>query len=157
MAQTLPTLSPDIILNALLQDRNSAQSMLAKQLVTLGDANPEVQVTRRLLDTNNDQITARVDGILKAMRTELTKENAAAAAIDTKLQEAKTNDLENTARTRPYYLAKARLDELRRFEEVLFFRTGQDKMDVKMPTEKVVEIIEHAEANPIARCARTNL
>jgi polysaccharide biosynthesis transport protein len=147
LEQTLPTASPDAILTGLLTDRNAAQAALVKQLVGLGPNHPDVQTTRDLIAKTSEQITARVDGILKGMRTELEAAKAAAAAVDTKLQEAKDTDLKITAETRPYFLAKAKLEQLKRFEEVLFFRAGQDKLNVKIPTEHVVEIIDKAEPN----------
>jgi polysaccharide biosynthesis transport protein len=148
LQETLPSVTPDAILTSLLQDRNSAESALVKQRVTLGESHPDVLTTIKLIDTTERQITNRVNGILESMRTQLAAANASAAEVDRQLEAAKQKDLEVTARTRPYYLEKAKLEQLKRFEEVLFFRAGQDKMNVKIPAENVVVIVDKAEVKP---------
>ena len=101
-----------------------------------------------MIETTERQIDERVNGILEGMRNQLAAAKAVGRRSGQETPGGQGKDLEVTARTRPYYIEKAKLEQLKRFEEVLFFRAGQDKMNVNMPTEHVVEIIDKAEPNP---------
>jgi capsular exopolysaccharide synthesis family protein len=88
------------------------------------------------------------------METRVASLKAVVENSEQKVNEAKTNDVQLAETSRPYYIAKADLDRLRRFREVLFLRTFQENVEVKMPKTTMVEIIEHAE--PSLRPVRPN-
>jgi beta-lactamase regulating signal transducer with metallopeptidase domain len=139
LRQLLPTTVPDEILAKLLEERNTAESAFAKLRVTLSDSHPDVQSAVASIQKTDSQIDARIKGILAGMQTQIDLANSTVKVIEERLDSAKRKDLDVTARTRPYYLEKAKLEQLKRFEEVLLLRAGQDKMNVNVPANDSVK------------------
>ena len=146
LEQTLPTIEPDSMLSTLLQDKAEAEQRLITQKANMGEKHPDVITTLELLAKLDTQISNRVNGVLVAIQTKVDTMAAAAESADRQLEEAKSNDLVTTARTRPYYLAKEELEDTKKMLEVIRFKVNQEQANASMPTGKMVEIIDHAEA-----------
>ena len=83
-----------------------------------------------------------------------TRVDSLAAVVEKTEQvvaDAKAKDITNAETSKPYYIAKAELDRLKRFRDVLAMRTWQEKVEVNMPVTKIVEIVETAEASRASR------
>src|SRR6202000_1992836 len=93
----------------------------------------------------NRQIDERLSGILKGMETRVAAGAAGGANATNQVGEAKTKENALAENNRPYYIAKADLDRLRKFREVLALRTFQEGVEIIMPRSRIVTTIEHAE------------
>jgi capsular exopolysaccharide synthesis family protein len=147
LRQTLPTTVPDGILNQLLQEYIATDTKLITQTTDLGDSNPEVVRTKKLFEELNSQIDKRVRGIMDGMETRVESLKAVVANSEAKVAEARTNDIAIAEKTRPYFAAKSDLDRLKRFRDVLYLRTVQERVEAKMPRNTVVELLDSAEVS----------
>jgi tetratricopeptide (TPR) repeat protein len=82
LEKVLPTLAPDPVLTALLQNRDEAESKLTQLLATEGEHNPEVLTEKNLHDVLNKQISDKIAGIMEALklRAEISGTAGSAAA-----------------------------------------------------------------------------
>ncbi len=147
LIQAIPTAAPDGILGTLLQNLLETESRLITLRSDYGDQNPEVQRALKLKEGLEHQIDDRLNGIMKGMETKVASLKAVVVNSQVQVDKAKAEDIALAERTRPYYLAKAELDRVRKFREVLYLRTFQENVEVKMPKTTMVQIIEHAEAS----------
>jgi capsular exopolysaccharide synthesis family protein len=147
LRQAIPTAAPDSLLNGLLQDLSTTESKLVALLNDYGPSNPEVLRVQALKAKLNEQIDDRVNGILNGMATHVAALKAEVDNSEEKVAEAKTNDIARAGKSQPYYDAKAELERLQRFRDVLALRTFQENVEKQMPKTTMVEIIQHAEVN----------
>jgi polysaccharide biosynthesis transport protein len=154
LRQAIPTAAPDGILGTLLQNLNQTEDELVTMRSDYGEQHPQVVRLMKLRDQLNHDIDERVSGILKGMETKVAAAKAVAQNADDKLFDAKTNDIARAETGRPYYIAKADLDRLRKFRDLLQVRTFQENVEIMMPKSTMVEVIEHAE--PGSRPVRPN-
>ena len=150
LIQALPTIETDAQLSTLLQDKTETEEKLITQMANLGEKNPDYITTTELLQKVNSQINERVKGLLDALQTKAEAQAAIVASMQKDLDDAKDNDLITTSNTRPYYLAKADLDDLKKMLDVIRFKYQQQQADVTMPTASMVQIIDHAELKATA-------
>ena len=130
LRQTLPTIEPDAQLSTLLQDKVETEQRLITQQANLGDKSPDLKTTRQILTKLDSQINERVAGLLAAIQTKVDTVTAAVNSADQQLEEAKAKDLDVTARTRPYYLAKEDLEETKKMLEVIRYKVDQEQANV---------------------------
>ncbi len=147
LRQTLPTIEPDAQLSSLLQDKAEAEQRLITQQANQGPENPELKTTKELLVKLDSLINERVNGLLVAIQTKADTVDAAVRSAERQLDEAKSNDLVITARTRPYYRAKDELEDTKKMLEVIRFKVNQEQANVSMPAGQMVKIIDKAEVN----------
>src|SRR5260221_721174 len=147
LRQTLPTTSagPDTILLQLLQDKIAAETTLVKLTNSLGEKSPDVIGTQKLITDLDDKITDRVRGIMQGLETKVASFKAVMDTSQKAVDDAKTNDITISAATRPYWLAKEALYRRKKFRDMLAVRTELEKVDKRMPTTTMVEIINKAE------------
>ena len=139
LAQTIPTAAPDSILSQLLQDKLSTETRLTTLRNDYGEESPEVKRIVQLQTNINTQIDERLAGILKGMETRVAADAAVVANATNQVAEAKTKDIALAEKNRPYYIAKADLDRLRKFREVLALRTFQEGVEIIMPKSHIVD------------------
>ncbi|HZV34221.1 MAG TPA: polysaccharide biosynthesis tyrosine autokinase [Verrucomicrobiae bacterium] len=144
LRQAIPTAAPDAILTTELQDLNSTEDQLVTKRSDYGDQHPEVVRLMKLRDQLNKDIDNRVAGILKGMETRVAAFKAIVQNSEEKVHEARTSDIARAEADRPYYIAKADLERMRKFREVLALRTFQENVEIKMPKSMMVDVIEHA-------------
>ncbi|MDB6068626.1 MAG: ywqD 2 [Pedosphaera sp.] len=147
LRQVLPTTVPDTQLSRLLEDYISTDTKLIAQSTDLGEEHPEVVRTKKLLAELDLQLDKRVKGIMEGLQTRVESLKAVVDNSEAKVAEARTNDIAIAERTRPYFMAKNDLDRLKRFRDVLYLRTVQEKVEEKMPRNTVVKILDRAEVS----------
>ncbi|MDB6111145.1 MAG: ywqD 2 [Pedosphaera sp.] len=145
LRQAIPTAAPDSILASLLQDLISAQAKLVALRSDYGPENPEVQRSEKLVRETNDRIDERVKGIIAGMEVHVASLLAVVNNSEAKVNEAKTNDMFIAEQSRPYFLAKADLERLKKFRDVLALRAAQENIEYALPRTQMVEIIDSAE------------
>ncbi len=145
LRQAIPTAAPDGMLTTLLQNYNDAKTRLITLQNDLGLSHPDVQRTSKLIVELNSQIEDRVTGILEGMRTHVASLQAVVKNAEFKVNEAKSNDIALAEKSRGYFMAKADLDRLKKFRDVLSMRLAQENVEVIMPKTTMVEIMDHAQ------------
>src|SRR5438445_250981 len=60
---------------------------------------------------------------------------------------ARTNDIANSAQSRPYFEAKRRLEELQSFRKILQMKIASESIDITLPKNAMVEIVDKAVRN----------
>ena len=78
------------------------------------------------------------------MRTHVASLKAVVENAETKVNEAKSYDIAVAEKSRGYFMAKADLDRLKKFRDVLYLRTAQENVEEVMPISTMVEIIDGA-------------
>ncbi|HZQ47568.1 MAG TPA: polysaccharide biosynthesis tyrosine autokinase [Verrucomicrobiae bacterium] len=145
LRQAIPTAAPDGMLTTLLQNYNEAETRLVTLQNDLGTNHPDVQRNIKLITELNTQIDDRVNGVLDGMRTHVAALKAVVDNAEFKVNQAKTNDIAIAERSRGYFTAKADLDRLKKFRDVLFLRISQESVEKDMPKNTMVEIIDRAQ------------
>jgi polysaccharide biosynthesis transport protein len=154
LRQALPTAAPDTILNQMLQDFIATEERLVTQLNDLGTNHPDVQRTIKLRDQLDQKIDERVSGIIAGMEVQVSALYAVVSNSVQQVEEAKSNDMRIAESSRPYFLAKADLDRIKKFRDVLAMRMQQERIEVALPRETMVTVVDKAEVNP--RAVRPN-
>jgi len=154
LIQTLPTSAPDTILNGLLQDLNAAEAQLVTKKADYGEKSPDVLRVVSVIEELNTQITKRADGIMNSLQAQVVSLGAVVTNSEEQVNLAKINDAVLAEKSRDYFTAKADLDRLKRFRDVLFLRTAQEGVEEALPRTTMVEIIDKAE--PALRAVRPN-
>jgi beta-lactamase regulating signal transducer with metallopeptidase domain len=140
LRQAIPTAAPDPMLANLLQNYNEAKTRLIMLQSDFGANHPDVQRTRKLIIELNSQIDDRVAGILEGMRTRVASLKAVVENSELKVNELK--EIQETAANKlnipeawwPYFKAKAELDQVKKFRDVLFLRLAQEKINAESRT-----------------------
>jgi succinoglycan biosynthesis transport protein ExoP len=147
LEETIPTAAPDGMLAGYLSDLASTEQRLVTLTNDEGPQNPDVTRTIALEDELKTQIHARLIGIITGLKTQVAINNAVVELSDEKVNEAKTNDMALVEQSREYFLAKADLEEMKRFRDALTLRRDQEQIEYDLPKTKMVSIIDVAEPN----------
>ena len=137
LKQALLTAVPDSTLATLLQNYNEAKARLIMLQSDFGTNHPDVQCTRKLVVELNSQIDDRVTGILEGMRTRIASLKQVVDNCEEKtekIHETEANKLNIPEAWWPYFKARADLDQLKKFRDVLFLRLAQEKAEAKIVT-----------------------
>ena len=154
LRNVIPTAAPDSQLSELLQSYMTADTRLVSLRSDYGDDHPEVKRARALVKDLDAKIEARVGGIMLGLSNQVGALKAVVEGAEAQLTAARSNDQRVAKESRDYYRAKAELDRLRKFKDVLSLRTLQEKIDVNLPKTTMVTIVDPAE--PIAKPVRPN-
>lgn len=144
LTEAIPTAVQDTLLSSRLEQRTLAQQRLVMLEKDYGPANPEVQKANAQLAALNDEVKGRVEGVMMALKARVNSLKRGLDALDQKVKEAETTDIEKARESRPYWDAKRRLDELERFRQFIFLKIATEKIDVELPKTVMVQIIERA-------------
>jgi capsular exopolysaccharide synthesis family protein len=98
----------------------------------------------KLRDDADQKITARVNGVLMGLSNRVAQYQAAHDIAKKNLEDAKTTDFAKAEISRPYYDAKAKLEDLQNFRKVINMRRSAETIDVNLPRSMLVEIIDRA-------------
>ncbi len=148
------TVGPDNEFNGLLKDLNAAEQ---KSLVLQKDYDvnhPAYQNAKAIAEDASRRVNERMEGVMIGLSNRVTALQATVTQLQRKLDEARIKDVEKAERSRPYYEAKRRLEELTRFRTLLSMKLTSEKLDMSLPKSWLVEIMDRAE--PAFRPVRPN-
>jgi len=137
-------LSPDAELTGLTADLNQVEKSRQEAMAQYMTNHPAVQVVDKTIQTLNDKIDRRVEGMMLGLQNKCEAGKAAIAKLKEKIEMAKEEDLANAERSRPYFKAKQRLSEVLAFRTVLAGRIQTAQADAILPRTYAVEIIDRA-------------
>jgi capsular exopolysaccharide synthesis family protein len=147
LRQAIPTAAPDAILSSLLQDLIAAETRRVTLTNDYGPENPEVLRNEKLVQKLNAQIEERLNGIITGLEVNVATLWAVVTNSEDKVNQAKSNDMRIVEQSRPYFLAKADLERLKKFRDVLALRSAQENIEVALPKTMMVTVIDPAEEN----------
>jgi capsular exopolysaccharide synthesis family protein len=146
LKDVLPTINnPDSTLNSLLDKLNEAKQTYAKLTNDYSTNNPDVMRVQSLIEELNQEIDARVSGIMVGMENNLNTEKAALDTLTSEVESAKRKDQEEAARGQPYWQEKTTKANMLEMHRALYNKIEMTKIDLAIPKTSVVEITEIAE------------
>lgn len=144
LREALPTVSPDDQLSSLLRDLGMSENSFAAKS-DLGPEHADIKTLKAIIGNLNQQIEARVQGILKGIETEAASRESQAKALADQLETAKANDAAKMEEYRPYFAAKRKVETHQRIYEAIQLRILQEQVDAELPKKSIVQVINQAE------------
>jgi len=154
LEQVLPTAATDTLLSSLLEQRSFAEQKLVQLKKDYGPGHPEYLKTTELIEDLNTKITKRVDGILVGLGERAKSLKQSLTQIERDVESAIAADISLSSKTRPYFDAKHKLEELQRFSQLLTMKYASENIEAALPKSRLVEILD--EARPPVRAISPN-
>jgi Mg-chelatase subunit ChlD/uncharacterized protein involved in exopolysaccharide biosynthesis/anti-sigma factor RsiW len=142
LVQALPTSAPDSLLSSLLEQLTIAEQRQLQTEKNRGKADPETQKINTQVKDLRTKVNGRADGILLGLENRVGAEKDALTKLATEVEKAKTMDIADATRHRPYFEAKRKLDDLTRTKRLLDIAVTSEKVDKSIPTSAAVEIAD---------------
>ena len=149
------TAHPDAQLDALTREFHTGQITLANQSIDLGDEHPRIKGLKKVVDTLEGQINDRIKGILAGLELRVQSSKAQVEQLQRDVEDAKKRESDMREQGREYFNAKRELANTTRIRDTILLRVMQEEVDLELPKESTVEIIDDADL-PI-RAVRPNI
>lgn len=111
----------------------------------LGPEHPSMAGLEKEKKILEEQIQEELQGVMIALKQSVDKYKLMVASLESRIEEAKKKEAENTEKFRPYFTAKRELEGLQRFLEAIRNRRLQETVDASLPKTSIVEIYDPAE------------
>jgi len=121
----------------------SEQKLLSLQKEYAPD-HPAYQTAKLLADDSLKRVNGRLEGVMIGLSNRVTALRHTTRSLQKQLEEARATDIDKAERSRPYYEAKVRLEELERFRSALNLKLATETLDAELPKSTLVEIIDRA-------------
>ena len=155
LRESILTAYPDAQLDALVREYQTGQTTLANKSIDLGEGHPTIKSLRAALQSFDSQIQNRIQGILAGLELRVSSSLAQVNELQMAVDDAKSKEAKVQEEGREYFDAKRRLSNTTRMRDTILFRIMQEEVDLDLPKESSVEIIDKAD-NPI-RPVRPNI
>ena len=149
------TAHPDAQLDALTREFHTGQITLANQSIDLGDEHPRIKGLKKVVATLEGQINDRIKGILAGLELRVQSSKAQVEQLQRDVEDAKKRESDMREKGREYFNAKRELANTTRIRDTILLRVMQEEVDLELPKESTVEIIDDADL-PI-RAVRPNI
>ena len=149
------TAHPDAQLDALTREFHTGQITLANQSIDLGDEHPRIKGLKKVVATLEGQIDDRIKGILAGLELRVQSSKAQVEQLQRDVEDAKKRESDMREQGREYFNAKRELANTTRIRDTILLRIMQEEVDLELPKESTVEIIDDADL-PI-RAVRPNI
>ena len=149
------TAHPDAQLDALTREFHTGQITLANQSIDLGDEHPRIKGLKKVVATLEGQINDRIKGILAGLELRVQSSKAQVEQLQRDVEDAKKRESDMREQGREYFNAKRELANTTRIRDSILLRVMQEEVDLELPKESTVEIIDDADL-PI-RAVRRNI
>jgi succinoglycan biosynthesis transport protein ExoP len=144
LAQAIPSATADSLLSSLLEQLTVVDQTQVRLDKELGPENVEVMKCKAMADDLHKKVKLRVEGIIVGLDTRVQSLKTSLDSFESQVAQAKTNDVAEANRTRPYFEAKRSLEELQHFRQILDMKIASEKIDVELPKTMMVEIVDRA-------------
>jgi capsular exopolysaccharide synthesis family protein len=145
LRDVLPNVVNDGALADLLGKLHEAEQKIATLEIDYTTNDFNVTRVQALIDTLNQQIDDRVTGIISTLESEVTSKKAALDALSQSVEDAKAQDISESAKFQPYYDAKRNLEQLRDQHRLLYAKIESEKLDAEIPKNSMVQVTDRAE------------
>jgi uncharacterized protein involved in exopolysaccharide biosynthesis len=144
LAQTLPTAAQDNLLATLLEQKNVADQRLIYLEKDFGANHPDYAKARAARADLEDKIDKRVQGIMKGLTVKVHSLGTSLTNLIEKVEKATAEDIAKAKQSQPYFDAKRKLGDLKKFYALLDSKISVEAVDKALPKSVVVEIIDLA-------------
>jgi capsular exopolysaccharide synthesis family protein len=144
LAQTIPTAATDALLSNLLESKSLAEQKVLMVEKDYGPEHLDVIKARAQLEDIKNKVNARIDGILKGLEAKVMSLKTGLDGLDADVKKAREEDIETASRTRPYWEAKKKLDDLTNSRRMLEMRILSEKIDMALPKTGAVMVLNQA-------------
>jgi capsular exopolysaccharide synthesis family protein len=145
LRDVLPNVVNDGALSELLGRLHEAEQKIATLKVDYPTNNAVVVRVQTLMDTLNQQIDDRVNGIISSLESQVSSKKAALDSLNASVEEAKKKDQEESARQQPYYDAKRNLEQFRELHNLLYSKIEAERLEQEIPKTQMVQVTDRAE------------
>lgn len=139
LKQAILVTFPDQQLAESVKNEAEVQQKLADLLTHFSAEHPEVQRSRKVLETLTNQINERLEGFLAGLKAKAASNKAEAEALAKAMNETKEIDIKVAIERRPFYQAKHDLEALVTLRERLKTRLVEEKIKAGLPLNPEVE------------------
>ncbi len=144
LVYSLPTASPDPILGNLLEQKTYAEQALIVKSKDYGESHPEVVKLHGQVDDLKTKIDDQVDGILLGLDSRVSALREQLNNLKSEVEKAKSNDIAMANQSQPYWEAKRKLEDEKRFTQVLAMKIASENIEASLPKTTMVEIMDPA-------------
>jgi capsular exopolysaccharide synthesis family protein len=144
LRDVLPTLTADSALGDLLSRLHQTQQSLEQLKVDYSTNYPDVMRQQKLADELNNEIDARVKGIMVALASQVKALKATLDTITATVEDAIKTDRDEAETGQPYWEEKRKLENMIEFHKVLQAKIASVKLELATPTTAMVTIIDQA-------------
>ena len=144
LRDVLPTVTGDTMLSDLLGKLHASQQQFATLTNDYGLADLHITRVQSMIDELNHEIDGRVTGIMLGLDSEVKSKEAALNGLMDAVETAKSNDQKEQERGQPYWEEKRNLARQLDFQRILASKIEEEKLDLQIPKNSLVEIIDAA-------------
>jgi polysaccharide biosynthesis transport protein len=145
LRDVLPGVVNDGALTGLIDKLHEAQQTIAKLKIDYAPDNLNVTRVQTLIDTLNQQINDRIDGVLSQLESQVSAKKASLDALTKSVEDAKLKDQIESSKNQPYYNAKRDLEQLRSQHNLLYAKVEAEKLEAEIPKNLMVQVVDRAE------------
>ena len=151
LRESIMTANPDAQLDALIREYQTGQTTLANKSIDLGEGHPTIKSLKAALESLDQQIDNRIKGILAGLELRVQSSLAQVKELQKAVDDAKAKEAKVQEEGREYFDAKRKLSNTTRMRDTILFRIMQEEVDLDLPKESSVEIIDKADKplNPV--------
>lgn len=147
LIEAIPTAAPDQLLTSWLEQLTLADQRLIVAKKDYGPEHVEVLKLTGQVEDLQAKIKKRVAGILTGLESKVVSIKEGLDNLQTEVDKAKQEDIENAKKFHPYFEAKRELDEMQKFRALLNQKIELERAEVALPKLSMVEIIDRAVAS----------
>jgi capsular exopolysaccharide synthesis family protein len=148
LKKALPRAVQDAQLSDLLGQLNLAEQNLIKLKKDYSPDHPAYRNAQESVDDLTRKVNDSIDGTILGLQARVKSAQAYVDSLNEQVEKAQKEDIENAAKSSPYFEAKRDLEALQQKRQMLSTRIFQEVTTQKLPTTMSVRIIEHATVNP---------
>jgi polysaccharide biosynthesis transport protein len=139
----------DARLSELISQENATLQAISRMVGAgvIGENNPDLRAARELFVTISNQVDKALNGILDGLRIDMETHHAKLIEYASWRETERQKDLTNYALTRPYYLAKEELMQMKMVRERVAANLELSEMEALAPKLGAVQVIEPAQPN----------
>jgi capsular exopolysaccharide synthesis family protein len=145
LRDVLPTVFPDVALSELLSKLHEADQNMVTKTNDYALDNPVVTRLQSLINKLNQEIDARVDGILLGLQSQVNSKKAALDTLTQAVEDSKVKDQEEFKKNQPYYDQKRKLEDMQEFQKVLTAKISAQRLEIEAPKNAMVQVTDLAE------------
>lgn len=145
LRDVLPSINPDTTLSGLVDKLHEAEQQYAVLTNDYSLTNLVVVRVQSEIDELNRETDARVTGLMASLATQVQAEKASVDGLTASVTKAKEQDVQQAAKTQPYWDEKLKLTRMLEFHKLLAAKIEQTRLDSTIPTTSLVQITDRAE------------
>jgi len=145
LRDVLPNVVNDGALAELLGRLHEAEQKIATLKVDYPTNNAVVVRVQTLIDTLNQQVDDRVNGIISSLESQVSSKKGALDSLNASVEDAKKKDQEESAHQQPYYDAKRNLEQFRELHNLLYSKIEAERLEQEIPKTQMVQVTDRAE------------